>query len=888
MRTTLARLRSALRNIFRRRTVDGELDAELRSYVDLVADEKIAAGMEPARARREARLALGGLEQVREEVREVRAGALVEQLAQDIRYGLRGLRRAPAFTAAIVVTLALGIGANTAMFSVIDALLLRPLPVPDPDRLVAVYRGESGAEGAFAYPDFEEMSTRPDVFSGVAAWGTQSTFARVGSDVERLTVHTVSPHYFRVLGTPPALGPGFDVSSDVSSQGTIVVSEDFWRARLGADPAVAGRVLSLRGEPMTIVGVAPPGVYGLDPAAPADAWITLASLAVLEPDWDFKARNEIWLRVVGRLRDGVDHRAAEARLEEAGRQIASEAPPQFGGGLRLVSAGRALHDPDSRASSLKMAWLVAGVSGFVLLIACANVASLLIVRAGARRREIGVRLAMGASRGRVARQVITESLLLAIAGCLGALLVAWSTIETLVAFAPASAIPRGITVALDGRVTAFAALVSMFTALICGAWPAQLASRIDLLRIIKGTPQADGGSRSVMGLRRGLVVAQVALSAVLLVGAGLLVRTMAAAMAVEPGYDVDRVMVTTIDFSATTLPPAARQGTGERILEGVRAIPGVEGAALGQIVPFSGAFVARPAAPEGQVITDANESMYVVPYSVVSDGYFGALGLPLRGRPFGSMDGMDAPKVVIINDTLARQHWPGQDALGKRLTLPLSTPGPSYEVIGVVADGKYVSLTESQHPYMYLPWSQTPRPRMTLHVRTSGDPLRFAPAVRDVVRATSSDLPADRMVTLRSLVDRSMAGPRVAARLLTIFSLIALSVAAVGVYGLTAFTVMRRRQELGVRVALGARPADLLWMLVSQSAWTVVIGLLIGGAGALALTRLVKGLLFGVTPSDPVSFLLGGGLLVAVMLVATLIPARRATTLSPLAALRSD
>jgi predicted permease len=391
-----------------------------------------------------------------------------------------------------------------------------------------------------------------------------------------------------------------------------------------------------------------------------------------------------------------------------------------------------------------------------------------------------------------------------------------------------------------------------------------------------------------MGLRRGLVVAQVALSAVLLVGAALFIRTMAAATAVEPGYDIDRVMLTTLDFTAATMPPAARQATGERILEGVRTIPGVEGAALGQIVPFSGAFVARPAAPEGQVVTAANESLYLVPYSVVSDGYFGALGVPVRGREFGPRDGADAPRAIIINETLARQYWPGEDALGKRLTLPLSTPGPSYEVVGVVADGKYVSLTEAQHPYMYLPWSQTPRPRMTLHVRTAGDPLRFAPAVRDVVRAASSDLPADRMITLRSLVDRSVAGPRVAARMLTIFSIIALSVAAVGVYGLTAFTVMRRRQELGVRVALGASPADLLGMLVSQSAWLVVTGLLIGGTGALALTRLVRSLLFGVTPSDPVSFALGGGLLAIVMLVATLIPARRATTVSPLAALRAD
>jgi predicted permease len=885
---SLTRLASLLRNLLRRRRVEAELDAELRAYVDLVADEQIARGVDPVRARREARLAIGGVEQVKEEVRAARAGALVEQLFQDVRYGLRGLRRAPGFTAAVMVTLALGIGANTATFSVIDALLLRPLPVSDPERLVAVYRGPAGTVGAFAYPNVVELSVQTAVFDGLAAWGTQTTWARLGTDVERVTLHLVTPNYFSVLGTAPQSGSGFAQQNEAASQGTIVLSDRLWRARFAADPTVAGRVVSIRGLPMTIVGVAAPGIDGLDPAAPADAWITLASLALLEPEWHFRERNEIWLRLIGRLRDGVSRRAAEQAIAAVAPAVAAGAPPQFGSSLRLVPAATPLFDPDARGSSARMALLAAAVSGFVLLIACANVASLMLVRAVARRREIGVRLAIGASRARVARQVVTESLLLAAAGCAGGLAVAWATTETIVAFAPASAIPRGITVALDGRVTLFAAACSAVTALLCGVWPALQASRVELLPILKGGPQARGRGAGVLGLRRGLVIAQVALSGVLLVGAGLFVRTMSAAMAVEPGYDVDRVLLSAVDFGATPLTPAARRAAGERILAGVRALPGVEGAAFGQIVPFSGAFVARPAAPEGQAISPANEDQFLVPYSVVSDGYFRALGMPIRGREFGPMDLDAGPRVVIVNETLARRSWAGENAIGKRMTLPLAAGGPVYEVVGVVADGKYVSLTESQHPYMYLPWSQTPRPRLTLHVRTSTEPLGMAPAVRDVIRAASSDLPVDRPSTLRALVDRSVAGPRVAARLLSIFGAIALAVAAVGVYGLTAYTVVHRSKELSVRAALGARPADLLWMLVSQTAWLVAAGLAIGTAAASILTRLVQSLLFGVTASDPLSFAASAALLVITMLLATLIPARRAARLSPLAALRTD
>jgi predicted permease len=884
----LHRLVSLFRNLLRRRRIDDDLDAEVRGYADMLAEEKIEAGMDPGRARREARLALGGVEQVKEEVRAVRAGALIEQLAQDVRYGLRGLRRAPAFTAAVVVTLALGIGANTATFSVIDALLLRPLPVSEPDRLVAIYRGPSGTVGAFSYPDLVDVAQQ-HVLAGVSAWGTHSAWARLGGDVERMTVHLVSPNYFSVLGAPPQLGTGFPEHSEVAAQGTVVISNRLWRSRFAADPAIAGRAISIKGQVMTIVGVGAPGFEGLDPSAPADAWLPLASLALLEPEWNFRERNEIWLRLIARLRAGTTARAAERALGPVAQRIAEGAPPQFASSLRLVPAATPLFDPEARDTSARMALLVAGVSAFVLLIACANVASLMIVRAAARRREMGVRLAIGASRGRVGRQVITESLLLAAAGCAGGLLVAYGTIEAIVALAPASTLPRGIAVSLDGRVALFAVAASIGTAVLFGVWPALQASRVELLPVLKGGSQAEGSGRGVMGLRQGLVVAQVALSVVLLIGAALFVRTMSAALAVEPGYEIDRVMLTAVDFTATPLAPADRPAAGARIVEAVRALSGIEAAALGQIVPFSGAFVMRPAAPEGVDVSPANEDQFLVPYNVVSDDYFRTLGVPLRGREFGDADSGTSPKVAIVNETLARKYWPGQDALGKRMTLPLPKgAGPAIEVIGIVADGRYVSLTETQHPYMYFPLSQMPRPRVTLHVRTAGDPLAMAPAIRDAIRSVNADLPADRPASLRALVDRSVAAQRAAARLLTLVGAIALAVAAVGVYGLTAYTVMRRSKEIGVRVALGARPVDLLWMLVSQSAWLVAAGLAIGAAGAIILTGLVRSLLFGVTASDPVSFLAGGGLLVVTTMAATLIPARRAMRASPLAALRMD
>jgi predicted permease len=884
MTTLVARIVSLVRNLWRRDHVERDLDDELRGYVDMLADEKIARGVDPARATREARIALGGVDQVKEEVRAVRAGALVEQLVQDVRYAVRGLRRAPVFAVTTIATLALGIGANTAMFSVIDALLLRPLPVDRPERLVAVYRGPSSA--AFSFPDFRALEAQNAALAGVAAWGAQSAWLRTDVGFDRIVLDTVSPNYFALLGIVPQLGTTFATTNEAASRGTVVISDRLWRTRFGAHPAVIGRPITLSGQAMTIVGVAPHAFIGLQPAAPTDAWATFASLATLEPGWDFQAKEEVWIHLIARLQDGVDARTANAA-------VALVAPasdrPNAATAIRLVPASTPIFDPDARSSASRLALLVAGIAGLVLVIACANVANLLIVRGGARRREIGLRLAVGASRSRIARQMVTEAVVLGAAGCGVGLLVAHWTLQLVIALAPPSAVPAGIVVSLDSRVIGFGVLLALATALAFGVTPAWQVTRMDLLPVVKDAPSRDDApARGPLRFRRALVITQVALSAVLLVGAALFVRTLSAALAVAPGYDIDHVLLVTTDFSVAKLPPVEARRAGERIVERVSAMPGVRSAAFGQIVPFSGAFVSRPVVPDGQSITPATEDQYLVPYAVVSEGYFRTLGMKLTGRDFAASDNEAAQKVIIVNETLAQKYWPGRSAIGQRLTLPLKDPGPSYEVVGVVADGKYVSLTEQQHPYVYVPWRQMHRPRMTLHVRTAGDPMSLASEVRSQVGSVNREVPAYNPVSLATYVDRSIAQQRMVARLLVLFGAIALAVAAVGVYGLTAFSVARRAKELGVRVALGAQPRDLVRMLVAQSAVLIVAGLILGSAAAFFLTRLVETLLFGVTATDPVSFAGGAALLAVTTIAATVIPARRATRVDPLAVLRTE
>jgi predicted permease len=887
------RVRSLLHNLTRRRRVERALDDEVQACLDMLTDEKIAAGLTLQEARRAARVEFGGVEQVKEDVRSTRAGALVEQLMQDVRYSVRALRHAPTFTAVAVVTLALGIGANTAIFSVVDAVLLRPLPVDEPERLVALYRGPSGSSKTFSYQEYQDYRAERAAFEAMAAWGGGSRFWFRGTgDIERAATQIVSGNYFDVVGVRAAIGRTFFEDEDPAAgvHPVAVISDSFWRSRFSADPGIAGRSFTLNGHAFTVIGVTPPGFTGLEPTSPPDLWVPIAALQLLEPAWAFKDRREVWLRVSGRLRNGVGVREAQAALQPlsvaAGGAPGDAAEPR---GVRIVPSGVVVFDPDERRTSLRIAWILMAVVASVLLIGCANVASLLLARSAARRRELGIRLAIGATRGRVARQVITESLVLAIVGGVAALAVAHWTIDLLVAIAPPATIPPNLVIGIDDRVLAFAALTSLVTGVLFGMAPAWQLSRLDALTVIKATGlRAGAGRGTVTGVRRLLVTAQVALSVVLLVGAALFLRTLDAASAVTPGYDVERVLLVGVDFGAPGATPSIAASARERTLERIAAVPEVEAASFGQLVPFSGSFISRPAVPEDQPMPAGEDAAFLAPYNVVAPDYFRALAAPLRGRDFAIADGANAPRVVIVNETMASRWWPGQEAIGKRLRLPLQDPGPLYEVVGVVQDGKYVALTETQHPFMYLPVSQQPRVRGTLHIRTRGEPGGLAPQVRAALRDAAPDAASYNVITLDALMQRSLSQERLMALLLTVFGVLAVTIAAVGIYGVLAYSVARRTRELGVRVTLGAGPAEIIRLVTAQSATLVGAGLAVGLAASLALTRFVRAFLFGITPTDPVAF--GAALLVllAVALLATSIPALRATRLDPLAALRTD
>ncbi len=684
-----ARTRSLVRNLVRRSDVDRTLDAELRAYLHLLEDEYVGRGMAPEAARRAARVELGGAEQVKAQVRDARTGALLEALVQDVRYAGRTLRRAPAFTAVTIATLALGIGANTAVFSIVDALLLRPLPIADPDRVVALYRGTTGSNSAFSYLDYLDYRAETRYFDGVAAWGGGNrAWFRNGGDLERVDVQMVSGNYFDVLGVGAPAGRTFTAADDdfAAPKAVAVISDGLWRTKFGADPAVAGRAFTLSGQTFTVIGRAPAGFTGMSADAPPNLWVPCAAVSLLEPGWNIRDRREVWMSIAARLRPGSDLHEAQASLQPLAGRIGLEQQGDAGARVRLIPASASVFDPDARASSMRVGALLMGIVGFVLLIACANVASLVLARGAARARELGVRLAIGASRGRVVRQVVTESLVLALAGGAAGLVVANWTAQLLVTLAPPDAVPPGLAIALDVRVMAFTTLLSLSTGVLFGAAPAWQLSRADPVAAIKDGGRADrSGGRAAVRMRRAAVVAQIALSIVLLVAAALFVRTLAAATAVPSGYDAGQVLLVTIDFSAAGAGPAGSLGPASRIVDRVLALPGVESASFGQIVPFSGSLIQRPAVPEGTPSTDDD----MVPYNVVGEDYFRTLGMRLRGRDFRPADTEAAPRVVVINETLARRLWPGEEAIGRRLQLPLRNPGPPYEVIGVVSDGRY-------------------------------------------------------------------------------------------------------------------------------------------------------------------------------------------------------
>jgi len=894
----LARLRSLVTNLLASRRVEADLDDELRAALDQLTEEKMAAGLNPAAAQREARLELGGVEQVKEEVRAARAGAWIATWGQDVRYGVRALARSPGFAAVVILVLGLGIGANTAIFGLVNSLLYKPLPgVHDPEGLIWL-------RSSWSYPDFLELRARGEVFSGVAALGGTSRFALgTAGSIELVSGEFVTAGAFAVMGADIALGRGFVPEDDVAAAAPVtVLSDTLWRRRFGADPGVIGRTIRVNGAALRVAGVAARGFLGPEVGLPRELWVPMALHARLAATSDDRPvgdaladRSSIWLNVIARLREGVTLPEAQAATYAIAGQIADAHGDRDR--ARRLEAATLLPvigglDPRDRLEAVWVAAFLMVLVGLVLLVACANVAGLLLARALTRVKEMGIRRALGATRPRLVRQLLTEGLVLALLGGGAGLVLAGWTNELLVALVRRTPIaPPDL--GLDRRVLGFTLAVSLLTAVVAGLAPAVQVSRIDPMAALRN--QGGLGTRS--RLRRALVVTQVGLSLLFLIGAGLFARSLLRVGSVDPGFVVENGLTATIDPGTLRYPLEHGLALERRLLATIEALPGVERASAVRYPPFSFA------SAQGQVYpgTDlaSEDGAVSAGLNLVGPGYFATMGIPVaRGRELVAEDDGSAPRVVVVNEALARRLFPGGDAIGRHVRVGRDAPPAA--IVGVVAEAAsgtaappqaraVIDLThERDRPFVYRPLYQSYQGSLTLVVRARPGARDVAAAVSGAIRAVDPDLGVTEVKTLAEHVDLALLPARLCAALLAGFGLLALGLAAIGLWGLMSASVKRRTHEIGVRVALGATRADVLRLVVGDGVRVVAIGVGLGLGLALLTTRFLAGLLYGVSPVDPTTFVVVSTLFLGVALVATAVPALQATRVDPMVALRAE
>jgi putative ABC transport system permease protein len=867
--------KSFLRFVFRRQQIDAELDDEIHSTVELLADQKIKDGMSPNEARREARIELGGVEQVKEEVRAVRIGAWLDTLLQDLKFGLRMLRKNLGFTAVAIVTLALGIGANTAIFSVVNAALLQPLPYDQPDRIVwATERFPFDYDAAVVVsPDYIGWKEN-DVFSEIAAFaGTSGANLTGETEPQRVSVTNITTNFFQMFGIRPVIGRLF-IPEEGKQAGSHVVllNESLWRSQFGADRHIIGRTIELDGTAYTVVGVMPGSIR----YPRSDTWTPLALDSNV-----FSPHSPNWLRliVIGRLKPGVTVEDAQANLQVLIRRMDRQYPPQAS---RFRSGARAdvvpLHDV--LVQNVRVLLLVLlGTVGLVLLIACANVANLLLSRAAARSKEMAVRTALGAGRGRLVRQALTESFLLGLLGTLGGLAVGFFGTAFLRQLIPPD-LPGAVT--LQWSTFGFAAGLAIPTTALFGLVPALIASSCGANEALKGVPAKPYRASR---FRSALVIGQIGLSLVLLSGAGLLARTFLRLSEVHLGFEPDHLLLAKVQrpFTSDLHQQAA---FFQQVLDRIRTLPGVQSAAAATHYPLGGVgpyalelrladgTTYRPATP---ILMDA-----------ISPEYFTTLGIPLlKGRFFDDSDSADARPVAILNESLARQAFKGHDPLGQRFAY-LVPNGTEYTVVGVAADSRNSALDRKPLPEMFTPYHQQLQFMMTFLVRTTRDPGSLASAVRSAVFSMDKDQPISELETMDHVLATAIAPRRFRMLLVGLFALLALALATVGVYGVMMTTISQRTHEIGIRVALGAQRRDVMKFVLRQGALLAIAGVALGVCAALWLMHYASILLFGVTPTDPLTFCCASVVLVMISLLAAYIPARTATKIDPMTALRYE
>jgi len=813
---------------------------------------------------------------------------LSDGLLGDLRHAARRLARSPGFTAVAVVSLALGIGANAALFTWVKAVFLEPLPgVPDAGRLVAV-QSTTRSEGSISLscPDFLDLRERTkDVFAGVAVTRNQAVALGHARGTDRVWGTLVSGDYFTVLGVRPDLGRllGPDDDRTRAAHPVVVLSHGLWQRLFAGDPSILGRSVLVNARPYTVVGIAPPEFHGSELGMALDLWVPLAMHEFVEPGGPrFEERGNHWLTGLARLRPGVGLDAARARLDVVARQLEQDFPEARGNGF---AAWPFAESPRGAGRTLRpIVVVLAAMSGLVLLIACANVANLLLVRATMRRHEVAVRLSVGASRGRLVRQFLVESVLLSLfGGAAGLLLAAWGR-GLLLSFAPPSNFPIWLDTTIDGRVLAFAFLVSLLAGVLAGLAPAFHASRHDLVGSLReeAAPLVSGhrGSR----LRRVLVGAQVALSLILLLGAGLLSRSLIKANAVDVGFEPRNVVLASVDLFTAGYERERGTALVEQALERLRALPGVESVTVARRVPLAlGGSSSSTIEVEGYEARAAEPAWGYL--NVVGPDYFRSLGATLvAGRELGGEDPKDGPGAAVVNETMARRYWPGKDALSGRFRI-----GDRWaRVVGVVRDMKFRGLKEPPSPMFFLPLAQWYRTDLTFQVRSASDPSLLAGSVRQTLLGLDPNLAPFGLRTLEETAGAATFQQRAGSHLLGLFGLLGLLLAGVGLYGVLSFVVAQRTREIGLRIALGGSPRDVFGLVLRQGLSLAGVGIVAGLALGFALARPLASLLVGISPADPVTFVAVPGVLVAVAFLACWAPARRAMRTRPIEALRYE
>jgi predicted permease len=893
----LSDLRFRFRALFRRHAMETDLEQELRFHFENEVEKHERAGLTHQEAMRRARLAFGGHDQIKEDAREARGTSLLESCIQDIRYGLRGLCKNPSFFMTAALTLALGIGATTAVFSLVDTILLKPLPYPNTGRVAMLWNLAPAGSffGADSLPwwsqEFQLLTEKSTVFRNLGAFKKDSFNLTGSANPELLDGIAVSAGFFPTMGTSPRLGRTFTMEEDrPGHEHVAVLSNSLWQSRFGGDARIVGRVIELNGYPYTVIGVMPasfifpnpegmPPILGL-PQEP-QLWVPLA-LSVAPT-------GEGELGVIGELKPGVSIARAQQDMNVVQRRLEERFPEDKGWSLRVVPLTR-----QTMTGSQRPLLLLLGAVSVVLLIACSNVAGLMLNRSLVRRREFTLRGALGAKRGRLIRQLMTESLLLALTGGLMGILLGEVGLYGVRLFGP-NTIPHLQETVLDLRVIAFATAITLITGVLFGLVPAFGATRLDMVEVLKGGDQRSGGSIIAPRIRNALLTAQVALGLVLAIAAGLLLRSFYQMIRTDPGFDATRVVTFELPLPSSKYNDMSRIAQlYQQVHMRLQCLPGIQSAGFASVVPMGGgteaALIRIPGHP---VAHDAERP--AANYSIVSPGYFATLGTALRrGRDFSVADTLDTIPVTIINRAMAKKYWPGEDPIGKQIAIEL--PGvPVRTIVGLVDDIKQVSLREEPGPEMFVPYTQNKSLEespsiQSLHyvVRTKGDPASITESVRQAVHAEDPDLPIARFAMLATLVDASTVTDRFSMLLLAAFGVLALLLASIGMYGVISYSVMQRTPEIGIRIALGAGRGQILLLVLKQGSLVVCSGIVIGLIAAFTTTRLMTRFLYGVQATDTVTFAAVSFLQVVVALLACTVPARKAMKVDPMIALRYE